>query len=395
MTKAVPQINDLPIIEAEFDESFGIVTLKLSSEDLPSSFYTGDSSASAALFISRGSTDISSDFVPLRISEPANCYIISQNGTYKFPAVKGNSNGLIDAVSSAEVLWESFGTDVTPNVGDLIKSVSYEDGKVIFETADSFKEGNAVIAAKDASGKILWSWHIWLTDQPEEQVYYNNAGTMMDRNLGATSATPGDVGALGLLYQWGRKDPFLGSSSISGPILAKSTITWPSVVPSTSDKGTIEYATANPTTFIKDTTVYKSMNDDWYWYHSGTVSIDNTRWPSSATAKSIYDPCPSGWRVPDWIWDKARASSSSFTYDSINEGINFSGTFGKDQTIWYPVSSCRYSDGSFENDSRYWYALPVTSVRDDPSCLFIFDSYMLRHIGSRAEGNMVRCTREK
>ena len=48
-----------------------------------------------------------------------------------------------------------------------------------------------MIAAKDAEGKILWSWHIWMTDLPMGQVYWRNAGTMMDRNLGALSATPG------------------------------------------------------------------------------------------------------------------------------------------------------------------------------------------------------------
>lgn len=36
----------------------------------------------------------------------------------------------------------------------------------------------------------------------------------MDRNLGAVSATPGDAGAIGLLYQWGRKDPFVTTSEI-------------------------------------------------------------------------------------------------------------------------------------------------------------------------------------
>ena len=87
-----------------------------------------------------------------------------------------------------------------------------ESGEIHFTTGDM--EGNALIALCNADGDILWSWHIWFTDDPRGQEYYNNAGTMMDRNLGATSATPGDVGALGLLYQWGRKDPFLGSSSI-------------------------------------------------------------------------------------------------------------------------------------------------------------------------------------
>lgn len=48
----------------------------------------------------------------------------------------------------------------------------------------------------------------------------------MDRNLGATTAEPNTVGALGLLYQWGRKDPFLGSASINSDVEAASTGHW-------------------------------------------------------------------------------------------------------------------------------------------------------------------------
>ena len=155
--------------------------------------------------------DVSSA-IDLSLAASANCYIISEAGLYKFKTVKGNSTTSVGSVASASILWETFGTDTAPEPSDLISGVCYKDGYIAFKTADTFKEGNAVIAAKDASGNILWSWHIWLTDQPQAQVYNNDAGTMMDRNLGATSATPGDVGALGLLYQWGRKDPFLGSS---------------------------------------------------------------------------------------------------------------------------------------------------------------------------------------
>ena len=179
-------------------------------------------------------------------------------------------------IATTEVLWESFGTSTAPVVGDLISSVKY-NGVMVIDVTVPFKEGNAVIAAKDADGNILWSWHIWLTDQPQAQVYNNDAGTMMDRNLGATSATPSDVGALGLLYQWGRKDPFLGSSSISDEIEAKSTIAWPSAVESDSSHGTIDYATANPTTFI---TCYLGNSD---WYYPGDSSTDNTRWTTSSS----------------------------------------------------------------------------------------------------------------
>ena len=343
--------------------------------------------------------DIEGDVADLSANGTANSYIVSKSGTYKFSTVKGNSRESVGAVSSAEVLWESFGTDVTPNVGDLVKNISYKNGEVTFQTADTFKEGNAVIAAKDAEGNILWSWHIWLTDQPHGQVYYNNAGTMMDRNLGATSATPGDVGALGLLYQWGRKDPFLGSSSISSNIEAKSTGTWPSAVSSNSINGTIEYATAYPTTFIN----YHSNNLDWYY--TGNSSTDNTRWTTSTATKSIYDPCPSGWRVPDGgkdgIWSKALGSSPSFTdallYDSTNEGMNFFGKFGSASTIWYPASGYRYNnDGSLNyvgSYGVYWSASPSYDLAY--RLYFDNDGNIYPSIGtSRARGLSVRCLQE-
>lgn len=295
-------------------------------------------------------TDLSS-------STSANCYIVSEPGLYKFKTVKGNSTTSVGSVASASILWETFGTDVIPMFGDLISGVCHKDGYIAFEVNKTFKEGNAVIAAKDASGNILWSWHIWFTDQPQAHVYNNNAGTMMDRNLGATSATPDDVGALGLLYQWGRKDPFLGSSSIWGGAEAKSTIAWPSAVSSDSSNGTIEYATAHPTTFI----AFNSRNHDWYY--TGDSSTDNTRWTTSETAKSIYDPCPAGWRVPDGssngIWRKAGFYDT--TYDSTNEGISFS--ISSPSKAWYPASGYRnYSGGiSIYNvgyGGYYWSASP-------------------------------------
>ena len=344
------------------------------------------------------STPTEPSFVNLSVDGTANSYIISEAGTYKFTPTRGNSNQSVGSISKAEVLWETFGTNVTPNVGDLVKNVKYQNGAISFETPATFKEGNAVITAKDASGNILWSWHIWLTDEPQGQVYYNNAGTMMDRNLGATSATPGDVGALGLLYQWGRKDPFLGSSSIHYDDIAeaKSTITWPSAVYSDSSTGTIAYATTNPTTFIR----YKSSNYDWYY--TGSESTDNTRWTTSDTDKSIYDPCPSGWRVPDGgsngVWSKALGSSSSFsyTYNSTNEGMNFSGKFGSASTIWYPASGCRYGNDDSLNHvglGDYWSASPYDNFAYN---LYFndFGSVLPSNRLNRASGLSVRCLQE-
>ena len=327
-------------------------------------------------------------------SGSANSYIVSSSGTYSIPAVKGNSSESVGPVASAEVLWESFGTDERVFKGSLVSGTKYENGKVYFKTADSYREGNAVIAAKDASGTILWSWHIWLTDEPEGQVYYNNAGTMMDRNLGATSATPGDVGALGLLYQWGRKDPFLSSSSISSNTEAKSTITWPSVVSSNSSNGTIEYATSHPTTFI----TYNSSNYDWYY--TGSSSTDDTRWQSE---KTIYDPCPVGWRVPDGgdngVWSKALGSSSSYTgtYDGTNKGMNFSSKFGDASTIWYPASGCRIDGGgaliNVGDRGGYWSVFPSYDLASYLYFNYFGDVYP-SYYNYRAYGFGVRCVQE-
>ena len=341
----------------------------------------------------------------LSFSGTANCYIISESGAYKFTPTRGNSNKSVGVIESVEVLWETFGNGVKPKAGDLVKNVKLQDGSIVFETPSVFNEGNAVIAAKDAFGIILWSWHIWLTDEPEEQVYYNKAGTMMDRNLGATSARPGDIGAHGLFYQWGRKDPFLGAAfnNSFSPSIAYSTITWPSAVSSNSSNGTISYATANPTTFIK----YNSSN--WDWYYTGDSSTDNTRWTTSKTAKSIYDPCPSGWRVPDGgengVWAKAVDLSSRFKdetlYSETNKGMNFSGKFGDDNTIWYPASGCRRNyDGvlvDYRDLGHYWSA--SSSGNDNYGAfnlIFYSDGVVLpSNEDSRAQCNSVRCVKEQ
>ena len=323
--------------------------------------------------------------------EAANSFIISYPGVYSFRTVKGNSNESVVDVASAEVLWESFGTDEQPEVGSLVSFATYKDGTIAFATPDEYREGNAVIAAKDANGTILWSWHIWFTDEPQGHVYNNNAGTMMDRNLGATSATPGDVGALGLLYQWGRKDPFLGSSSISSGVEAQSTITWPSAVSSDTSTGTVDYVVSHPTTFVKSGSSY-----DWHY-----SSRDNTLWQSE---KTIYDPCPVGWRVPDGrdegVWSTAKGSSSSYnrSYESTNEGMNFSGDFGIASTIWYPASGFRDdNDGALAFAGYIGYYWSVTPAINFAYYLYFNDDGSVDPMSNshgRACGYSVRCLQE-
>ena len=142
---------------------------------------------------------------------------------------------------------------------------------------------------------------------------------MMDRNLGATSATPGDAGALGLLYQWGRKDPFPGASSISENIAAKATLVrWPQEL--ISEGVSIDYTVQNPTKIIS------TFHGVYDWLLTEDGSMDNTRWQAE---KTIYDPCPAGYRVPDGgengVWGPSAPRLTLRRYMTVQTRVSTSG----------------------------------------------------------------------
>ena len=298
----------------------------------------------------------------------ANCYMISKAGTYAFSAVKGNTEESLEAIESVDVLWETYGTAGTPEKGSLIKSATYQNGLISFTTSDKFREGNAVIAAKDGNGKILWSWHIWLTDQPQEQVYYNNAGTLMDRNLGATSATPGDVGALGLMYQWGRKDPFPGPGILGSITASKESSIYQDMTQSycfnpnqksitgfntvqnisTGTEGDIAYSVAHPTTNIHYNTAGNvGATNTWLYSidQSDALRLWRSKGATDKSGKTNYDPCPPGYIVPvnNYGWNSA-TDNPMWTNNIIWETNGLSGfIYNQSETnkTYYPAVGYR------------------------------------------------------
>jgi archaellum component FlaC len=416
-TKAISPAVQLLVtsVVGNADGTLNVTLREDSANPIDTDFFTGDSDAVVYIQISDGNSDIFSDMVEIKscielsvyedlsplvngVYKTANCYIVTRAGSYKFKAYKGNSQELagssesavhpIGVINHAKVLWESFGTEEVPTKGDLINVADYEDGYVVFETPDQYREGNAVIAVRDESGNVLWSWHIWLTDQPEEQVYYNNAGTMMDRNLGATSATPGDIGAFGLLYQYGRKDPFLGSCALSGTTLAASTGIWGSASVEYDDNK-MDFAGENPMTFALGWTFGRIFADGWH---------------TSESEKGLYDPCPVGYRVPDGgengFW---AASYVKCVGDSTNLGMYWTLADGE-TTAWYPAAGYRFEgSGALEFDGGKGFYWSVSLSNDTPSYCLHFN-YNLYYSNGDADpaysarsgyGYSVRCVKEE
>lgn len=237
----------------------------------------------------------------------ANCYIVdgsvgaNANKEFKFKAYKGNSTDNVGTVASVEVLWETYNNSTAVVQNSVIAAVDYDKQaandyyEIVFKMPATLHAGNAVIAAKNALGAILWSWHIWIPSTAIGTTADNTnfGATLMNRNLGAlvnaTTDTPSTAESYGLLYQWGRKDPFPGLGVASGSTAATIAGT---AMTYYNGRISVDEAIANPTKFAYTT---GAGNGDW------NTEINGTLWAEAS--KTIYDPCPPGYKVP------ARAST--------------------------------------------------------------------------------------
>ncbi len=232
---------------------------------------------------------------------------------------------------TAHLLWES-------SLG-LISDVELKYGYVRFKLPDSSKRGNAVIAVYDENDKVLWSWHIWITDHPEEQsiTVGEHTITFLDRNLGATAATcTGANDALatyGLYYQWGRKDPSMGPATYNhGPI----NLNTAPYYDFTSDEKTaaevkqiaeptLKDGIENPMFLILPTS--QPLNYVFNWLYDRYDFLWGYDLATGMTTKTIYDPCPYGYRVPSSelsaLFSAGSGSAGTYGYTRTVDGESF------------------------------------------------------------------------
>ena len=360
------------------------------------------------------------------------------------------------------VIWQ--------DVNGLVTSTDYnaKSGRVEVKVKPG-SQGNALVGLYETTvtdnvagvknNNCIWSWHVWVTNYdpviPKDgfglnvnsmkevtggQVHtygtqyqnvvnkvtgprtYTPADTrvMMDRNLGAIAALYKNDGGVthaqryetyGLFYQWGRptpipKAPYSPKTPI-GDAIADNT----DAAQATYDKaGTItgfpniadwkapmelQYALKSPWRFISA----PSSPYDW------NKTPNNDLWGDKAE-KSVYDPCPDGWRVaPNGTWDDfgtawAGTGAGAFkkldAWTAKNENVAGGLYLAGSVAAFYPAPGCRrpyYGTLYHVGDSGYSWSSTVSG--SNVRFLDFFPTWLLpQNSHSRAYGFPLRCLQE-
>ena len=198
----------------------------------------------------------------------------------------------------------------------------------------------------------------------------------MDRNLGALVAEAGNPLSNGFLYQWGRKDPFPGGATYSNGYTTAVTTGSFTYSATSAEKGTEEYVTAHPTEFLYQNTSVQS-NNDW------VVGGNTDHWGSS---KSIWDPCPPGYKVPaKEIWH------NDLTKEAGSYAIKLDGKH------WYPTSGRRWNSNGTLHDANsvgnFWTASAGEDMSQYGQGTLSTTAFVINS-AYRSAGLAVRCVKE-
>lgn len=230
-------------------------------------------------------------------------------------------------------------------------------------------EGNAVVYLAE-NGIIRWSWHIWVLkgdDDPTIGISYTNRHTgaiIMDRDLGAiTNFAPindADVDNHGLLYQWGRKDPLPGASAVNSTLTKMlyniDDLPLSGIGGFQIENVSVDYNLANsvmnPLVFYSNPRT--SYYDSWWYSNQPQSIIDRTDLWNSNNVKTIYDPCPEGWRVSvSSFLEKVMYDVNNYNKDRGIELFDAAGNF----MGFFPMSGYRNQmDGGLYSVGTDWHS---------------------------------------
>ncbi|MBR2114118.1 MAG: hypothetical protein IJ929_05560 [Prevotella sp.] len=386
----------------------------------------------------------------------ANCYLVHAPGTYKLPLVYGNAikNGSTNSTAyytsqtsnTLQRLVNHAGSGITDpwlknnsatpdgarliweDVKGMISSVGISGDYLTFTVdEDNIAEGNAVVAAT-MSGTVVWSWHIWVTPQTLSsttsiatgsrtyQVAPVNVGQVDGLIKAGATVYAGDLcqvraTANGITvefqvtakdytyggtnyynpspyYQWGRKDaerPCTGAYNASGTYAQNPTLV--------SGAYSIGTTIQNPDNHYYNSSNYGPYNENKYnYWDMNQTSTGNI---TTATVKTVYDPCPPGFCVPTGnLYYYANSNSGQTAWQSTPPGRNWTvnGT-----PIFFPASGLRYiSSGSLSSVGSYGYYWSASAYdSNNGRNLYFNSSGWYWNSNGRAYGFPVRAVAEE
>ncbi|MBB4037886.1 hypothetical protein GGR21_003807 [Dysgonomonas hofstadii] len=371
-----------------------------------------------------GSDTIIVEPIPTDPTDPSaldlsNCYIVNPGQTVKIPVMKAyavwaqklQDNEIQDAVGdrSMNLVWQD-----APGVVQYTPIIADAGSQSTFAVT-GLKPGNAVIAYT-IGGITYWSWHIWVTDyDPETEYKSYNGLQFMDRCLGATNATFGALGAMGLLYQWGRKDPFPGAatttSSTEKVLYSYVDMIHPTVTKSDISTLPVTYNNNLRASIKAPLTFYYSNGSlgDWYTANTSNSDQDDNLWyDENLLKKTPYDPCPPGWRVAyvDTPGDTPFANLP--VPGNFSDGTGIDGVMGYTAAAGYrdPKSGdfATFTNPNNNNEidsyvgieGHVWNATIGTNSHEYQAYNLYFKPYTLlaNQLQARASGCSVRCVKD-
>ena len=376
----------------------------------------------------------------------ANCYVINRPGWYKLPLIYGNAikdgePNTIAWTATPKIAYSgSVGSPYiqengTPN--DAILCWQDADGLVAVESAleynstegiyymkfkvdeSTIRPGNAVIAVRNSSNVIMWSWHIWVTPaeiRATKECYAQRHGVRFNfmsiplgwipmngtlqkyksRSMLVKIAQEGGKTAVFRItqlpgadtedatygyapyYQFGRKDPMLPSDGNTSTDHAQyptgGSYLWKKVV-TTNATYTYAQGIQNPHTFYATTTGTADWCKTTYYNLWNTGSV--TGYTNFKVIKTIYDPCPVGFKMPSsgamaFFTTEDNTVNETLAAAKLNKATNFDRgwryytTPAKTETIYIPSLTCRerntgilrsYSGGYVGEQGWYWSAM--------------------------------------
>ena len=376
-----------------------------------------------------------------KVENTANCYVADAPGVYSLPLVYGNAicggapnpSAYTSTTTGSAILaafvnhrgepittpYIALNAGCTPSKAELIwqdapallSAIKYHNatdgGYISFHVSDkTIRQGNALVAIKDAQGNILWSWHIWVTDRNIAQTvevsnfkqkkydfmpftlgWCDNDDTryaertclvrftagrltreITIRQKAETLASPGNHP----YYQWGRKDPLTpstGTGSANKPLYDGDGIAIAGSEP-LQDMGAgiacIRSCILNPGTMNSGYNMDSRYNNLWSANDAGNGTVP--------VVKTVYDPSPAGFRLPptDAFTGFTRtgqvvnsAGLVNGMWDDHRKGWLFYTDASKAQTIFFSASGWRYyTNGSIDprNFSGFYWTASVQAA---------------------------------